>query len=113
MTVMVNSCFLGLFKRSLIMASQKIIAFSVIFVVIAAENVPINHYNVQIQPCPPNLKENSNIMNKVDNFFENSYFDKDIQNFVNVLENKLSIQNFSQIKNALNSLVRINYLFKR
>ena len=110
---MVNTCFLGLFKRSLIMASQKIIALYFIFVVIAAENVPINHYNVQIQPCPPNLKENSNTMNKVDNFFENSYFDKDIQNFVNVLENKLSIQNFSQIKNALNSLVRINYLFKR
>ena len=77
---------MGLFKRSLIMASQKIIAFYFIFVVIAAENVPINHYNVQIQPCPPNLKENSNTMNKVDNFFENSYFDKDIQNFVNVLE---------------------------
>ena len=93
------------------MASSKIILFFCIFVVIAAENVPINHYNVQIQPCPPNLKENN--MNRVDNFFENSYFDKDIQNFVNVLENKLSIQNFSQIKNALNSLVRINYLFKR
>ena len=104
--------FLGLFKRSLNMASQKIIAFYFIFVVIAAENVPINYY-VQIQPCPPNLKENSNTMNKVDNFFENSYFDKDIQNFVNVLENKLSIQNLSQIKIALNSLVRINYLFKR
>ena len=109
---MENSCFFGSIQE-MVMASQKIIAFYFIFVVIAAENVPINHYNVQIQPCPPNLKENSNTMNKVDNFFENSYFDKDIQNFVNVLENKLSIQNFSQIKNALNSLVRINYLFKR
>ena len=67
---MVNTCFLGLFKRRLIMASQKIIAFYFIFVVIAAENVPINHYyNVQIQPCPPNLKEN-NDTNKVDNFFD-------------------------------------------
>ena len=86
------------------MASLKIISFFFIFVVTAA-------YNVQIQPCPPILKENN--MNRVDDFFEKSYFDKDIQNFVNVLENKLSIQNFSQIKNALNSLVRINYLFKR
>ena len=52
------------------MASPKIIAFYLILVVIAAENVPINHYyNVQIQPCPPNLKENNNT-NKVDNFFD-------------------------------------------
>ena len=61
--------FFCLFKRSLIMASPKIIAFYFILVVIAAENVPINHCNVQIQPCPPNLKETNNT-NKVDNFFD-------------------------------------------